>query len=117
MSDWIDSARRQLVLALLSTVLLSSNFSDAADWPQFRGPSGSAVDPSIDKLPAEIGPGKNLIWKAPLPPGHSSPIVYGDKIFLTAVRNEKLLTIALDRKSGRALWEAESPYEKLETIH
>jgi outer membrane protein assembly factor BamB len=90
--------------------------ADASDWPQFRGPSGRA---SADghKLPTKIAPDQHVLWKTPLPPGHSSPVVFGDRIYLTAVRDKKLLTLALDRGSGSVLWEAEAPYQKLEKIH
>jgi outer membrane protein assembly factor BamB len=45
-------------------------------------------------------------------------VISGDRIFLTAVRDKKqLLTLAVDRKSGKMLWEREVPYEKLEAIH
>ena len=90
---------------------------DATDWPQFRGVHGSAFDPSGDKLPAEIGPDQNQIWKTPLPPGHSSPIVVGNRIFVTGIRDKKLLTIGLDRQTGKQQWESEAPYERLEAIH
>lgn len=86
-------------------------------WPQFRGPGGRARPDVEARLPAEIGPALHVLWKVRLPPGHSSPIVLGDRIYLTAVRGEKLLTLALDRADGRLLWEAEAPYEKLEPIH
>ena len=116
MNDLVNPIRQILIAAscFLCGLVLTA---DSADWPQFRGISGAAVDSSNEKLPTEIAPGQNQIWKTPLPPGHSSPIVYGDQIFLTAVQKEKLLTIALDRKSGAVQWEAEAPYEKLETIH
>jgi outer membrane protein assembly factor BamB len=80
----------------------------AADWPQFRGPNASGVAADTD-LPVEFGPTTNVVWKTPLPPGHSSPSVAGDKIFLTALENEKLFTYALDRATGRILWRREAP--------
>ena len=102
---------------LLVVVLISDNFVLALDWPQFRGTSGSAVDPSGQRLPTEIGPEKNQLWKTELPPGHSSPVVVGQRIFLTAVRDKKLLTMGLDRETGKVQWESEAPYERLESIH
>jgi len=55
----------------------------ASDWPQFRGPGG--VGRSDEKnLPSEWNEGKNLKWKIALPgPGSSSPIVWGDRLFIT----------------------------------
>ena len=83
-------------------ILISATAIYAGDgsWPCFRGPkAGVAV--GDQKLPAEIGPDKNVIWKTPLPPGHSSPIVFGERIFLNAVRDKELLVIALDRRTGK----------------
>lgn len=106
-----------VVICILSVHVMPALAAEPAAWPQFRGPNGVAVAAGDHKLPAEIGPNQNVLWKTPLPPGHSSPIVWGDKIFLTAVRDKKLLTIGLDRTNGKVLWEAEAAYEKLEKVH
>ena len=90
----------------------------AENWPQFRGPLATARPQHEQPLPAEIGPEANVVWKIELPPGHSSPIVWNDRIFVTGVRDDKqLVTIALDRVTGQTLWEVEAPHEKLEEIH
>jgi outer membrane protein assembly factor BamB len=89
----------------------------AADWPQFRGPNCSGHAATDVKLPADIGPTTNVLWRTALPPGHSSPVVSGDRIYVTAVRDGKLLTVALDRRDGKVLWEAEAPSKALEMIH
>src|SRR6266540_804403 len=86
-----------LILPVLSTLILAS------EWPQFRGPNASGISDET-KLPVEFGPDRNVVWKTALPPGHSSPSVAGDKIFLTAIENDKLYTIALQRATGRILW-------------
>jgi hypothetical protein len=44
-------------------------------------------------------------------------VVAGDRVYLTGVRDKKLVTLALDRATGRRLWEAEAPHQKLEQIH
>ena len=106
----------RMVLLLLQLRLCLS-IAAATDWPQFRGPNGSATDPSNLPLPAEIGVDRNVLWKSALPPGHSSPIVVGNRIFVTAVQDQKLLTIALDRATGKQQWESPAPYDRLETIH
>ena len=85
----------------------------AADWPQFRGPGGSGISES-GSPPVEFGPDRNVVWKTPLPPGHSSPVLTEDRIFVTAYEDEKLLTIALDRASGRILWRREAPRPRRE---
>src|SRR5947207_2379382 len=105
---------RLSALTLLATLVASA---PAADWPQFRGPNGSGHAVGAAPLPAEIGPDTNVVWKTALPPGHSSPVVAGDRVYLTAVRDKRLLTLALDRQDGRVLWEAEAPARTLEKVH
>ena len=41
-------------------------------WSRFRGPNGTGVSDATG-LPVSFGPEKNVRWKTPLPPGHSSP--------------------------------------------
>lgn len=54
-----------------------------------------------------MSPAKNVVWKTPLPPGHSSPILVGDSIFLTGWEGTNLLTFNLDRKTGAIRWRRE----------
>lgn len=88
----------------------------AEDWPQFRGAHfGRAVEGH--PLPDAIGPNQNVLWKTPVPLGHSSPIVVGSRIFLTGVREQKLYVFALDRNTGKLLWEDHCPAKQLEPVH
>lgn len=89
----------------------------ARTWPGFRGHNCSGLAAAHDPLPTEIGPDKNVIWRIALPPGHSSPVVFEDRISVTAVRDKKLVTIALDRKTGQTVWERVASYKELEKIH
>lgn len=104
------------IVSFAVCVVLSAA-ADAEDWPQFRGPNCSGRAVGDAKLPAEIGPTTNVAFRTPLPPGHSSPIIVGDFIFLTAVDGQKLLTIGLDRSTGRELWRAEAPHQEVELVH
>ncbi len=106
-----------LVGLSLAGALTFAAHTRASDWPQFRGPNCSGLAAPDARLPADIGPTTNVVWKTPLPPGHSSPVVAGDRVYVTAVRNKRLLTIALDRKDGRILWDAEAPARALEKVH
>ena len=103
--------------SLVAALLLTTTGAIAEEWPQFRGVNSSGVSASDKKLPAEIGPESNVLWRVSTPPGHSSPIVSGERIFFAAVRDERLLTVALDAADGKQLWAAEAAYEKLEEIH
>jgi outer membrane protein assembly factor BamB len=84
----------------------------AENWTRFRGPNGTGVSTATN-LPVEFGPTKNVKWKAPLPGGHSSPVLTDSHIFLTAHSAEKdaykLFVFALDRKTGAQLWRHEIP--------
>jgi hypothetical protein len=76
------------------------------DWLRFRGPNGSGVSESTG-VPAEFDPSRNVLWKTPVPFGRSSPIVAGSRIFLTAAEGEKLITLCLDRQTGKIIWRSE----------
>ncbi|HXW08059.1 MAG TPA: PQQ-binding-like beta-propeller repeat protein [Vicinamibacterales bacterium] len=89
-------------LALL-TVSVSIS---AEDWTRFRGPNGSGVSGSSG-VPVEFGPSTNVIWKTAVPFGRSSPVIGGDRVFLTASEGEMLIVMALDRKNGRLHWRRE----------
>ena len=95
-----------LLVAILFACVPTSLASD--DWSQFRGPNGTGVS-ETKGLPAEFGPTKNVVWKTALPPGHSSPVLTRDRIFLTAHDKEKLFVICLDRQTGKILWQKEAP--------
>ena len=104
----------QTLLALAVTVAAAAA-DPAGEWARFRGPNGSGVA-EVGALPGEFGPTRNLIWKADLPPGYSSPIIYGNRIFLTGVRNGRLISFAVDRLSGKVLWEREAPRSRQEKL-
>ncbi|MDA1313330.1 MAG: PQQ-binding-like beta-propeller repeat protein [Acidobacteria bacterium] len=89
---------RFLIFPLLALSLFG------ADWTQFRGSDGSGLCPSCGQLPTEFGPQKNVLWKTELPVGKSSPVLVGDRIFLTASEGDDLITIGLSRSSGKVQW-------------
>ncbi len=101
------------VVAVAVTAAVFGASPHAADnWVRFRGPNGTGIS-SAKNLPVEFGPANHVKWKTPLPPGHSSPVFTDSHIFLTAHSAEKdaykLFVLALDRKTGRQLWQHEIP--------
>ena len=94
-----------------------------ADWAQFRGPGGSGIAAGAAP-PTTWSDTSNLKWKTELPgPGSSSPIVVGEKVFVTCWSgygdgsrggHEKLLRhlLCLDRASGKILWQKSVAGEK-----
>jgi outer membrane protein assembly factor BamB len=84
-------------------------------WPQFRGPSGSGVADAC-RPPVNIDTNR-AAWKTPLPPGKSSPVLWGSRIFLTGAEGGRLATLALDAKSGKVLWKRLAPEVRLQSVH
>lgn len=103
----------------VAVLFLTASLATANDWSRFRGPNGSGVSPETTPTPVAWSPHKNLKWKVKLPgPGSSSPIIVGDKIFITSWSGygtergdrgpqENLLRhlTCLDRKTGKVIWD------------
>jgi len=88
-------------------------------WPQFRGPTRMGVS-SAKGVPTTWGPQQNIAWKVKLPgPGTSSPILVGDRIYLTcftgyslappagSMDDLRLQVLCLDRAGGNTIWSKE----------
>jgi outer membrane protein assembly factor BamB len=75
------------------------------NWPQWRGERLDGI--SGEKgLPAEFGPNKNVAWRTPLPGrGGATPVVWGDRIFVSSVDGKDLVLLALDTANGKELWQ------------
>ena len=106
----------------------------AENWPQWRGPGSQGISNEAN-VPREWSSTRNVLWKTELPSGHSSPIVWNDRIFVTAAiegdvvpgakavghtvdgqvwihpdsvaadRKHTMKVLAIDAKSGKVLWE------------
>ncbi len=116
---------------IVSPFVMTVGICAAGDWPQYRGPNGSGVGDATH-LPTTFGPEENVVWKTPVPFGHSSPVIAGNLIFITAeegatrsyisdgnygrpsvekvvYKGGKLYTLALDRLTGKIVWRKEAP--------
>ena len=102
-----------VLLLFVPCLLLSEN------WPNWRGPSGDGV--SMEKgIPTTWSTSENIVWKVEIPGnGHSSPIVWGNKVFLTSSLHEKnkRILLCLDRHSGQTIWKRDVVHSPPETIH
>lgn len=101
----------------LAIVLLFAVSTRAEDWPGWRGPRGDGT--SLDRnVPLRWSDKENIVWKTEIPGvGHSSPVVAGDKVFLTTclLKEKQRVLMALDRDSGKILWQrvvVTAPLEK-----
>jgi outer membrane protein assembly factor BamB len=86
----------------------------AAQWPGWRGPTGTGVSPE-ENLPLKWSPGENVRWRTELPErGNSSPIIWGDKVFVTqALSDSKRRTLmCFNRANGKLLWQSGPTYEE-----
>jgi len=78
-----------------------------ADWPWWRGPTcdGKSRDTSA---PTKWSQTETVAWKVPVPGrGHSSPVLWGDRVFLTTAdeAEQTQRVLAFDRKSGKPIWD------------
>lgn len=136
------SSQEELALKTLGTtcvvlMLCIVELAAAADWSRFRGPNGSGVADDAQP-PVTWSETENLKWKTPLPgPGSSSPIVVGDKVFVTCysgygldkenpgnIADLRRHLVCLDINSGEVLWDKsvpgtpeEEPYSGMLTEH
>lgn len=101
-------------------ILLFCSSTFAADWPQFRGPDRSGIS-TEDKAPINWSSTSSIKWKAALPqPGNSSPIVSGNRVFLTVAEDSRGRSRSLycfDRESGKKLWSKSVTWEKPDPTH
>jgi outer membrane protein assembly factor BamB len=106
--------KRALLLVLTCTALAA-----AGNWPAWRGPDGNGVSTEKD-VPLTWSTTENVRWKTPLPePGHSSPIVWGDRVFLTQSldKGTRRAVLCFDRADGKLLWQKETPFPNPEPTH
>ena len=90
-----------------------------AYWPNWRGPSGQGLVEG-DGYPDTWSDTENVLWKSAVPGvGHSSPIVWKDRIFLTTSYEDgaKMSVLSFDRPSGELMWETPIPFTRREHIH
>ncbi|HKB37035.1 MAG TPA: PQQ-binding-like beta-propeller repeat protein, partial [Gemmataceae bacterium] len=76
----------------------------ADNWPNWRGPDNNGVARS-QRLPIRWSESRNIVWKLPLPgKAGSTPVIWGDRIFLTSSRDNDLVLLCI-RTDGKRLWE------------
>lgn len=102
-------------------LLFSAAQASAENWPGWRGPrgDGSSTDTKAP-LTWNGETGENIAWKVPVAgKGHSSPIVWKDRVFLTTCLEEdqRRMLLCLDRATGKKIWEREVLRVELEILH
>lgn len=94
-------------IVVVAPPLIETTAQDIArNWPRFRGPDGSGIAASNDTPDNWDGrSGKNILWKSPVElDGESSPIVWGNKVFLTGANKTRREVYCFDADTGKLLW-------------
>jgi outer membrane protein assembly factor BamB len=92
------------LLGIVVFVVSAAAAPHAENWPQWRGPSANGISAETN-LPVRWSATENITWKLPLPSlSGSTPIVWGDRIFLNVAENGSLSLWAVDRSKGVPLW-------------
>jgi outer membrane protein assembly factor BamB len=113
-------------------LVLTASLAGAENWPSFRGTNASGVAEGPAPTTWDVAKGTNILWKTPIPGlAHSSPVVWGDKVFVTTAISSDPKAVfrhglygdvepsndlskhawkvyCLDRKSGKIVWERTS---------
>jgi outer membrane protein assembly factor BamB len=119
-SDWLsliprakrfEARSKRLALALLTLSATTSflTMAKAENWPRFRGPTGEGRSAETS-LPLRWSAESNVVWKTAIAgQGWSSPIVWGDQVFITSAQEggTKCYVLCLRRQSGAILWDKE----------
>jgi outer membrane protein assembly factor BamB len=136
-SSWLPVGEEETVperkivrTAAASLPALPTATSDRGSWPSFRGPRASGIAEG-QHLPDrwDATTGENVLWRTPIPGlAHSSPIVWGDRVFVTTAvstnpsasfkpglygdgdasedrSKQKWVILAIDKKTGKTIWE------------
>lgn len=99
---------------VVAIAMLACHPAHAQEWTRFRGPNGSGIGvaPNLPSTWTE----SDINWRADLPGiGHSSPVLWGDKVFLTSAIEDtcERIVFCVDAKNGQVLWERRFP----STVH
>ena len=94
---------RQIVTCAALALLTSTTLAD--NWPGWRGPTGNGL--CTEKgLATEWSPTQNVAWKLPLPgPAGATPVVWGERVFLTSVNDTGELLLIAVGSDGKQLWQ------------
>ena len=98
----MQAAWAQVVLAMAAVG--AAAVAGAADWPQWRGPALDGTSPET-RLPVRWTATENVAWRLPLPDrSGSTPIVSGDRVYVSLAEGDSLSLWAIDRRTGKVEW-------------
>lgn len=114
------AGKTALAISITAFTVVQSTAAEPAHWSRFRGPAGTGIS-EAEKVPVDFGEG-NIVWQAKLPvAGHSSPIEWDGRIFLTGAVAQgdgvERHVLCLDAKSGEVLWDKTAAVVPGEALH
>lgn len=114
----MPTPQRWAASSIVVCALLAAGASPvpAEEWSRFRGPNGAGIVPDAG-YPTEFGPDRNLLWRAPVRPGKSSPVLSRRHVFVTSYDEARLYTQCFDRATGRLVWERSEAPARREVAH
>lgn len=98
-------------LRIVAWLIITGLASEAQEWTRFRGPNGSGIS-EAKTIPTRWA-NEDFNWKVALPGvGHSSPVLWGDRIFLTSAdeRQMQFIVLCVSTEDGRLLWQKTFPF-------
>src|SRR5579864_8974427 len=110
--------KTRLIASLVVMAALTASLH-AEDWPGWRGPRGDGTSREAS-APLRWNSQDNVAWKIAVPgKGHSSPIVWGDRVFVTTCveQDGRRLLLCYNRRDGKLLWEQVVLTAELEKLH
>jgi len=100
----VDRQRELIRVVLALCVIVFSVSPAVGNWPQWRGPELNGVSGERN-LPLRWGAQENVAWRLPLPGlSASTPVVWGDKVFLNVPEGEDIYLWCVDKRRGGLLW-------------
>lgn len=103
----MNKSKSAFVISIAVSFFFFVDSSVAADWPQWRGPLGTGVSEEVG-LPLTWSETSSIAWTAPLSGwGTSTPVIWGDAIFLTSQQDDRLLLLRLNKQDGHVDWTRE----------
>lgn len=109
-----------VAVSLFVAMITQSVAAEPGHWSRFRGPSGTGISHAAE-LPVEFG-ASDVVWETKLPvSGHSSPVQWGDRIFLTGAAGKgdavERHVVCVDATSGEILWDRTAAVVSGEALH
>jgi outer membrane protein assembly factor BamB len=107
-NQWTITGRRIWKQLVVVSVILMVSVAQGRQWTRFRGPNGQGIS-DAETIPIKWTQ-KDYNWKVKLPGGgHSSPVIWGDKVFLTCGDQKagRGMLLAIRVSDGKVLWQKE----------